>query len=137
VGGLLGERCFEGLPRGARGDALACRGHPYMFKRYHNKVKIKLFEVTTRIFSKSNKFKILNLELIQRQVCSALIAGIGLSDHINHPKIYAIYLTFVKTGGGLFSWVIRIGKSCVCSSRQLPMSLTQFKRLHHFNCKQY
>ena len=30
-GGLLGEKCFEGLPRGVRGDALACRGHPYMF----------------------------------------------------------------------------------------------------------
>jgi hypothetical protein len=29
--GLLGERCFEGLSRGLRGDALACRGHPYMF----------------------------------------------------------------------------------------------------------
>jgi hypothetical protein len=31
-GGLLGEKCFEGLPGGGRGDALACRGHPYMFK---------------------------------------------------------------------------------------------------------
>jgi hypothetical protein len=30
-GGLLWEKCFEGLPRGVRGDALACRGHPYMF----------------------------------------------------------------------------------------------------------
>ena len=29
-GGSLGHR-FEGLPRGVRGDALACRGHPYMF----------------------------------------------------------------------------------------------------------
>jgi hypothetical protein len=29
--GLLGEKCFMGLPRGVRGDALACRGHPYMF----------------------------------------------------------------------------------------------------------
>jgi hypothetical protein len=29
-GGLVGEKCFEGLPRGVRGDALACRGHPYM-----------------------------------------------------------------------------------------------------------
>ena len=24
---------FEGLSRGVRGDALACRGHPYMFTR--------------------------------------------------------------------------------------------------------
>jgi hypothetical protein len=32
-GGLLGEKCFEGLPRGVRGDALSCRGHPYMFRR--------------------------------------------------------------------------------------------------------
>jgi hypothetical protein len=30
-GGSLGEKCFEGLPRGVRGDVLACRGHPYMF----------------------------------------------------------------------------------------------------------
>jgi hypothetical protein len=30
-GGLLGEKGFEGLPRGLWGDALACRGHPYMF----------------------------------------------------------------------------------------------------------
>jgi hypothetical protein len=30
-GDLLGEKCFEGLPRGVREDALACRGHPYMF----------------------------------------------------------------------------------------------------------
>jgi hypothetical protein len=26
-GGLLGKKCFEGLPRGV----LGCRGHPYMF----------------------------------------------------------------------------------------------------------
>jgi hypothetical protein len=32
--GLLGEKCFEGLPRGVRGDALACRGHPYMFNKF-------------------------------------------------------------------------------------------------------
>jgi hypothetical protein len=33
-GGLLGEMCFEGLPRGVRGDAFACRGHPYMFLHF-------------------------------------------------------------------------------------------------------
>jgi hypothetical protein len=33
-GVLLGEKCFEGLPKGERGDALACRGHPYMFDIY-------------------------------------------------------------------------------------------------------
>jgi hypothetical protein len=31
----LRERCFEGLPRGVRGDALACRGHPYMLVDIH------------------------------------------------------------------------------------------------------
>jgi hypothetical protein len=36
-GGLLGEKCFEGLPRGQRGDPLACRGHPYMFFRVRHK----------------------------------------------------------------------------------------------------
>jgi hypothetical protein len=42
-GGLLGEKGFEGLPRGVRGDALACRGHPYMFfnTTSYNKVKIE------------------------------------------------------------------------------------------------
>jgi hypothetical protein len=30
-GGVLGAWFFEGLPRGVRGDALACRGHPYRF----------------------------------------------------------------------------------------------------------
>ena len=28
---------FEGLSRGVRGDALACRGHPYMFICYFSK----------------------------------------------------------------------------------------------------
>jgi hypothetical protein len=37
-GGLLGEKCFEGLSRGVRGDALACRGHPYMFKLANEKI---------------------------------------------------------------------------------------------------
>jgi hypothetical protein len=40
-GGLLGERCFEGLPRGVRGDALACRGHPYMFSIFDAKKTVK------------------------------------------------------------------------------------------------
>jgi hypothetical protein len=35
-GGLLGEKCFGGLPRGVRGDVLACRGHPYMFFMFYS-----------------------------------------------------------------------------------------------------
>jgi hypothetical protein len=44
-GGLLGEKCFEGLPMGVRGDALTCRGHPYMFISFICFKDVKLISV--------------------------------------------------------------------------------------------
>jgi hypothetical protein len=38
--GSFRGKCFEGLPRGVRGDALACRWHPYMFFAALNKERL-------------------------------------------------------------------------------------------------
>ena len=52
---------FEGLSRGVRGDALACRGHPYMFqltplKFNFNAIKNLIFENQTIFASFIEKF---------------------------------------------------------------------------------